>query len=118
MDTRSKDKPAGVAGERQAKTDGRDSAPCGAGQETLRPADGLLAAALVIAVFLAYQPAWQGGLLWDDQAHVTRPDLRSWQGLCRIWFEPKATQQYYPSCTRPFGSSTSCGATRRWATTW
>ena len=56
----------------------------------------LLAAALVIAVFLAYQPAWQGGFIWDDDAHVTNPELRSWHGLYRIWFDLGATQQYYP----------------------
>jgi len=56
----------------------------------------LLAAALVVAVFVAYQPAWHGTLLWDDDAHVTSPELQSWQGLYRIWFELDATQQYYP----------------------
>ena len=35
-------------------------------------------------------------MLWDDSGHVTRPDLRSLQGLWRIWTEPGATQQYYP----------------------
>ena len=60
------------------------------------PKEWLLAAALVMAVFLVYRPAWQGGFLWDDAAHVTRPELRSWQGLSRMWFEPGATQQYYP----------------------
>lgn len=45
---------------------------------------------------LAYLPAWRGGLLWDDQAHVTAPALRSLHGLGRIWFELGATQQYYP----------------------
>ena len=47
-------------------------------------------------MFLVYQPAWQGGFIWDDEGHVTRPELRSWQGLCRIWFNLGATQQYYP----------------------
>ncbi len=56
----------------------------------------LVAAALLIAVLLAYQPAWYGGIVWDDEAHVTRPELRSWHGLYRIWFEPGATPQYYP----------------------
>ncbi|MCL6545348.1 MAG: tetratricopeptide repeat protein, partial [Bryobacteraceae bacterium] len=56
----------------------------------------LLAAALVSATFLAYTPAIQGGLVWDDASHITAPDLRSLQGLWRIWFEPGATQQYYP----------------------
>jgi tetratricopeptide (TPR) repeat protein len=58
--------------------------------------DWLLMLALVAAVLLVYQPAWQGGLLWDDDAHVTRPELRSLGGLWRIWFDIGATQQYYP----------------------
>jgi protein O-mannosyl-transferase len=60
------------------------------------PKDWLFAAALLAAVALAYQPAWNGGFIWDDNAHVTRPDLRSAHGLWRIWFELGATQQYYP----------------------
>jgi tetratricopeptide (TPR) repeat protein len=36
------------------------------------------------------------GFVWDDDAHVTRPDLMSLRGLGRIWVEPGATQQYYP----------------------
>jgi len=53
-------------------------------------------ALLFAAALLAYWPAVSGGMLWDDPAHVTRPDLRSLAGLGRIWFEPGATQQYYP----------------------
>lgn len=52
--------------------------------------------ALVIVTVLAYWPALGGGLLWDDQAHITRPDLQSLHGLTRIWFDLGATQQYYP----------------------
>jgi hypothetical protein len=58
--------------------------------------DWLFAATLVVAVFLVYQPAWQGGFVWDDDAHVTRPELRTWYGLYRIWFDVGATMQYYP----------------------
>ena len=53
--------------------------------------------ALVFAVALGvYWPALHGGLVWDDDAHVTRADLRGWTGLGRIWTELHATQQYYP----------------------
>jgi tetratricopeptide (TPR) repeat protein len=51
---------------------------------------------LSVAVLLAYQRVWRAGFIWDDNGHVTRPDLRSLGGLWRIWFEPGATQQYYP----------------------
>ena len=57
---------------------------------------GWLFPALIAAALLAYRPAWNGGLVWDDDAHVTAPALRSADGLRRIWFEPGATQQYYP----------------------
>jgi tetratricopeptide (TPR) repeat protein len=60
-------------------------------------AQGLVfAVALTAAVLLAYRPAWHGSFLWDDDGHVTRADLRSTQGLQRIWFDIGATQQYYP----------------------
>src|SRR3989304_2026564 len=55
------------------------------------------AVALIFALTLvAYWPTLWGGLLWDDAAHVTRPDLRTLEGLRRIWFDLRATQQYYP----------------------
>ncbi len=57
---------------------------------------GLLLLILLVVTFLAYQPAWHGGKLWDDAAHLTRPELQSLDGLRRIWFELGATQQYYP----------------------
>jgi hypothetical protein len=56
----------------------------------------LLLSALLLATLLAYYPAWHGGMLWDDNAHITTPELRSAQGLWRIWFDLGATQQYYP----------------------
>src|SRR5580692_10493735 len=49
-----------------------------------------------IVTLLVYYPAVRGGFIWDDDAHVTRPDLRSLHGLWRIWFDIHATQQYYP----------------------
>lgn len=56
----------------------------------------VLLAALLLAAAVVYQPALHGGLLWDDSAHLTRSDLRGTDGLRRIWFDPGATQQYYP----------------------
>ena len=54
-------------------------------------------AVLILGLALGcYWPALHGGMLWDDQAHVTKPELRSLMGLGRIWFDLYATQQYYP----------------------
>ncbi len=51
---------------------------------------------MVIACFLAYQPAWRGGILWDDDKHLTPAHLQSADGLRRIWSELGVTMQYYP----------------------
>jgi len=51
---------------------------------------------LLLATITSYHPAWHGKPLWDDDGHLTRPALRSWHGLAEIWFQPGATQQYYP----------------------
>ena len=56
----------------------------------------LEAVALLAATLFAYYPAWHGGVLWDDNAHHTRPELQSTIGLWRIWFDVGATQRYYP----------------------
>ena len=56
-----------------------------------------LATLVFLATLLTYWPALGAGFIWDDQpGHVTRPELRSFEGLVRIWTEPGATQQYYP----------------------
>ena len=39
---------------------------------------GLLLLALALA---AYHAVWQAGFIWDDDGHVTRPDLRTLHGL-------------------------------------
>jgi tetratricopeptide (TPR) repeat protein len=51
---------------------------------------------VLLATGLAYLPALNGGLLLDDDSHITKPELRSIGGLYRIWFEIGATYQYYP----------------------
>ncbi len=53
-------------------------------------------ALIAIATIVACAPAVRGGFLWDDDAHVTKPELRSVHGLYRIWCDVGATQQYYP----------------------
>jgi protein O-mannosyl-transferase len=70
--------------------------PAASDGAALTKREWLFLAILVAAVFLAYQPAWNGGFIWDDDAHITRPSLRSWDGLYRIWFDVGATLQYYP----------------------
>jgi tetratricopeptide (TPR) repeat protein len=53
--------------------------------------------ALILALTVGcYWPALHGSLVWDDEAHVTRPALRSLEGLGQIWSNLHATQQYYP----------------------
>jgi len=61
-----------------------------------------LFAGLVLLTLAVYYPVWHGGMLWDDDAHMTRADLRSIGGLWRIWFDVGATQQYYPAVHSAF----------------
>lgn len=66
-------------------------------REKLSPGANAWMAVFVFAmVFVCYWPALTGGVLWDDPAHITRIDLRSWSGLWRIWSDLHSTQQYYP----------------------
>ena len=51
---------------------------------------------LVIVTMLAYLPAGNGTPIWDDDAHLTKQELRSPEGLGRICPQLGATQQYYP----------------------
>jgi len=51
---------------------------------------------LIAATLITYQPAWNGSPVWDDEQHLTSPELYSLQGLQKIWTQPGATQQYYP----------------------
>src|ERR1039457_5108824 len=58
--------------------------------------DWLVGLVLLVATLVTYRSVWHAGFIWDDDGHVTRADLRPLGGLWRIWFEPGATQQYYP----------------------
>jgi protein O-mannosyl-transferase len=57
----------------------------------------LLAALLVAATVLAYQPAWHAGFIWDDDVYVTNNHLLTTPGgLKRIWFSLDSPSQYFP----------------------
>jgi len=51
---------------------------------------------IFLATLFSHWQAIGGGFIWDDDAHITRMNLRSLQGLWDIWFKLGATQQYYP----------------------
>ena len=51
---------------------------------------------LLFTVLAVYKPSWNGQPIWDDDHHITRPELRSIGGIERIWTQLGATQQYYP----------------------
>jgi tetratricopeptide (TPR) repeat protein len=52
---------------------------------------------LIAGIFLAYQPAWHAGFIWDDDAYVTNnPLLTAPDGLRRIWFSLDSPSQYFP----------------------
>jgi tetratricopeptide (TPR) repeat protein len=54
-----------------------------------------LAAILVVAVFLAYQPAWRGGFLWDDDSHLLDNPVLNPGGLAKVWV-PGGYLNYWP----------------------
>ena len=58
--------------------------------------DWVLGIVLLGVTLAAYQPAWNGKPLWDDDVNITTPGLRSLDGLASIWTHPGATVQYYP----------------------
>jgi tetratricopeptide (TPR) repeat protein len=52
---------------------------------------------LAVITFVAYQPAWRAGFIWDDDSHLTENlSLRSVDGLHKIWTKPGFSEQYYP----------------------
>src|SRR5258708_38429759 len=59
--------------------------------------DLLLALLLAVTTILAYQPAWHGGFIWDDDAYITNNELLTApDGLHRIWFSLDSPSQYFP----------------------
>jgi Flp pilus assembly protein TadD len=59
--------------------------------------DWFSALLLLTLIILAYQPAWNAGFIWDDDAYVTRNRLLTDpDGLRRIWFSTDSPSQYFP----------------------
>ena len=57
----------------------------------------LFAIVLVLATIFAYQPAWNGSFVWDDDFYVTKNSLLTApDGLRRIWFSLESPSQYFP----------------------
>jgi protein O-mannosyl-transferase len=61
--------------------------------------DWFFMAVLVAAVFLAYQGAWQGGFVWDDDTHLLNNPVLKPGGLKTVWV-PGGFLNYWPiTCT-------------------
>jgi tetratricopeptide (TPR) repeat protein len=58
--------------------------------------DYLFILALVIVTIVAYQPAWRGTPIMDDDRHLISAQSKSIDGLVRLWTAPNTTQQYHP----------------------
>ena len=53
--------------------------------------DWLFVIALIVAVFLIYQPVWHAGFIWDDDTFlVNNPLIKQSNGLYQFWFTTKA----------------------------
>ena len=87
--------PDGPRREGAGTPDDRASAADRHGGRDFRTRDWLFAAALVVAVFVAYQPAWQGGFIWDDDAHLLNNPVLEPGGLFRMWV-PGTHINYWP----------------------
>src|SRR5437016_2233385 len=57
----------------------------------------IFALVLAAVTIFAYWPAWNGGLLWDDDVYITNNELLTApDGLQRIWFSLDSPSQYFP----------------------
>ena len=59
-------------------------------------ADRLFIPALIVLTVCAYQPAWRGTPIMDDDRHLIAGQSKSIDGLIRLWTAPNTTQQYHP----------------------
>jgi len=57
----------------------------------------VLGGALFVGVLVAYQPAWHGSFLYEDELYASsNPLLTASDGLRRIWFTLESPVQYFP----------------------
>jgi protein O-mannosyl-transferase len=58
----------------------------------------LFGLSLIVIAFVAYWPALHGEFIWDDASWTTGilDLLKNVSGLCQMWNDPTALQQYYP----------------------
>jgi tetratricopeptide (TPR) repeat protein len=73
------------------------------------------AVSILLLTSAVYSPSLWCGFIWDDNAHVTRPELRSFGGLYHIWFDVGATQQYYPLLHTAFWIEQKLWGEQAWA---
>src|SRR5437870_371777 len=59
-------------------------------------ADRVFIPALIVLTVCAYQPAWRGTPVMDDDQHLIAAQAKSIDGLMRLWTAPNTTQQYHP----------------------
>jgi Tfp pilus assembly protein PilF len=67
------------------------------GAETLRgPKSWVVLLGFLVLAFLAYEPAWHAGFIWDDDDHLTaNPAMTAPHGLRMIWTSIPVSR-YYP----------------------
>ena len=58
---------------------------------------------LATLMLISYNRVLTSGFVWDDERCVIKNDnLKTHDGLARIWFKPDATDQYYPLTSTVF----------------
>jgi len=68
----------------------------------------LLALVLAVVTFVAYQPVWHAGFIWDDDDHLTvNPAMTAPDGLRMIW-SSLAVSRYYPLTLTSFWIERRC----------
>src|SRR4029434_7031086 len=68
----------------------------------------IFALVLTAVTIFVYRPAWNGGILWDDDVYITNNELLTApDGLRRIWFSLDSPSQYFPPGSYTFRIETA-----------